>query len=51
MTPQESRENFIESQFTIDEIIDLKRRGLYQEYVTGAISLNTIYRLLKDQAI
>lgn len=51
MTTQESRVRFIESQFTVDEIIDLKKKGLYQEYVTGQISINTIYRQLKDQAI
>ena len=51
MTSQESRANFIESQFTIDEILDLKQRGLYQDYVMGHISINTIYRILKDQAI
>lgn len=51
MTPQESRERFIESQFTMDEILDLKQRGLYQDYTEGHISINTIYRILKDQAI
>ena len=51
MTPQESRERFIESQFTIDEIIDLKKRGLYQDYTEGHISINTIYKQLKEQAI
>jgi len=51
MTPQESRESFIESLFSIDEILDLKKRGLYEDYVTGKISINTIYNLLKEQAI
>jgi hypothetical protein len=51
MTPQESRENFIESLFTIDEILDLQKRGLYQDYVEGRISINTIYNILKEQGI
>jgi hypothetical protein len=51
MTPQESRELFIESQFPPKEIEDLKERGLYQDYVTGRISINTIYNTLKDQGV
>ena len=51
MTPQESRERFIESLFTIDEIIYLKKLGLYEQYAEGWISVNTIYNHLKDQAI
>jgi hypothetical protein len=51
MTHQESRELFIESLFTIDEILDLKKRGLYEDYVTGKISINTIYTTLKEQGI
>lgn len=51
MTSQESRASFIESIFTLDEILDLKQRGLYDDYVTGRISINTIYRQLKEQAI
>jgi hypothetical protein len=51
MTPQESRELFIESQFPPEEIEDLKERGLYQDYVEGHISINTIYNQLKEQGI
>ena len=51
MTPQESRERFIESLFTIDEVIYLKKIGLYQDYVDGWISINTIYNILKDQGV
>ena len=50
-TPRESRELFLESIFTIDEILDLKKRGLYEDYVTGKISINTIYTALKEQGI
>lgn len=49
MTPQESRANFIESLFSLDEILYLKRIGLYDHYVNGDISINTIYTYLKDQ--
>lgn len=51
MTPQESRENFIDSLFTMDELIYLKKLGLYQDYVEGHISINTIYNTLKDQGV
>ena len=51
MTPQESREMFIDSIFTMDEIIHLKKIGLYQDYVEGHISINTIYNQLKEQGI
>jgi len=49
MTPQESRERFIESLFSLDEILYLQSQGIYQDYVEGRISINTIYNLLKDQ--
>ena len=51
MTSEESRTLFIESLFSIDEILDLKQRGLYEDYVTGKISINTIYTTLKEQGI
>jgi hypothetical protein len=51
MTPQESRENFIESLFSRDEISRLKKQGLYQKYVEGAISINTIYNQIKEQGV
>lgn len=51
MTPQESREIFIESQFTTEEILDLQKRGLYEDYVEGRISINTIYNQIKDQGV
>jgi hypothetical protein len=51
MTPQESRERYIESIFTIDEIIYLQFLGLYDQYVTGEISVDAIYRQLKDQGV
>jgi len=51
MTPQESRERFIDSIFTMDEIIYLKSVGLYEDYVEGRISINTIYNTLKEGGV
>lgn len=51
MTPQESREQFIDSQFSTKEIEKLKEQGVYWEYVKGSLSINTIYNQLKDQGI
>jgi hypothetical protein len=51
MTPQESREHYIESIFTIDEIIYLQFLGLYDQYVTGEINIEEIYKQLKDTGI
>jgi hypothetical protein len=51
MTPQESREIFIESQFPGKKLEQIKEQGLYQDYVEGKISINTIYNQLKDQGI
>lgn len=51
MTPQESRERFIDSLLTTDEVIYLQKIGLYQDYVEGRVSINPIYSTLKDQGI
>jgi hypothetical protein len=51
MTPQESRGEFIDSQFSEKELEQIKEQGLYWEYVEGKISINTIYNQLKDQGI
>jgi hypothetical protein len=51
MTPQESREHYIESLFTIDEVLYLQQLGLYGKYVTGEISIDEIYKQLKDQGV
>jgi hypothetical protein len=51
MTLQEFRENFIESQFSQEELELLKEQGLYQDYVEGWISINTIYAQMKDQGV
>ena len=50
-TPQESRENFLSSVFTMDEVIYLHKLGLAQRYITGELSIDDIYIHLKDQGI
>jgi hypothetical protein len=49
MTPQESRELFIEGVFPENELELIRSVGLYEHYVEGRISINTIYNQLKDQ--
>jgi hypothetical protein len=51
MTPQESRERYIESIFTLDEVIYLQFLGLYDQYVTGEIDIDEIYKQLREQGI
>ena len=51
MTPQESRERYIESIFTMDEIIYLQFLGLYDRYVTGEIGIEEIYKELREEGI
>ena len=51
MTPQESRENYLESVFTLDEVLYLQQIGLAQRYVKGELSIDDIYIQLKDQGI
>ena len=50
MTPQESREDFIEGVFPDTDLEVIRELGLYEDYVEGRISINTIYRQLRDQA-
>lgn len=51
MTPQESRERFIDSIFSLDEVIYLKSIGLYDDYIEGRISIDNVYSTLKEQGI
>ena len=50
-TPQESRERFLSTVFTMDEVLYLERIGLAEDYIEGRISINTIYNYLKDQGV
>lgn len=51
MTPSESREIFLDTLLSQKDIDRLKEQGLYDLYVTGKISVETIYKQLKDQGI
>jgi len=51
MTPQESRSNYLESVFTLDEVLYLQQIDLAQRYVEGELSIDDIYIHLKDQGI
>jgi len=51
MTPQESRERYIDTLFSIDEVLFLQQIGLYSKYVTGEIDIQEIYKQLKDQGV
>ena len=51
MTPSESREHYLESVFSMDEILYLESIGLAQRYVSGELSIDDIYIHLKDQGI
>jgi hypothetical protein len=49
MTPQESRELFIDGIFPENELEVIRGMGLYEDYVEGRVSINTIYTHLRDQ--
>ena len=51
MTPQESREIFIDSILSEEEQRSLQQKGLYQKNTEGKISVEDIYLELKDQGI
>jgi hypothetical protein len=50
MTPQESREMFIDGVFPENELEFIRSMGLYEDYVEGRISIQDIYDYLKGQA-
>ncbi len=51
MTPQESRENYLDTVFSMDEVLYLKSIGLAERYVRGEISIDDIYKQLKETGI
>jgi hypothetical protein len=50
-TPQESREHYLDTVFSMDEVLYLEQIGLAQRYVKGEISIDDIYVQLKEQGI
>lgn len=51
MTPEESREHYLDSVFSLDEVLYLQQIGLAQRYISGELSIDDIYVQLKDQGI
>ena len=51
MIPAESREHYLESVFSMDEVLYLEQIGLAQRYIAGELSIDDIYIQLKDQGV
>jgi len=51
MVPEESRSNYLDTVFSMDEVLYLERIGLAQLYIQGKLSIDDIYIHLKDQGI
>lgn len=51
MTPEESRAHYLESVFSMDEVLYLEQINLAQRYITGELSIDDIYIQLKEQGI
>jgi hypothetical protein len=51
MVPEESRSNYLDTVFSMDEVLYLEQIGLAQRYVEGEISIDDIYAQLKEQGI
>ena len=51
MTPEESRSSYLDSVFSMDEVIYLESIGLAQRYISGDICIDDIYTQLKEQGI
>jgi hypothetical protein len=50
-TPQESRDKYLSSVFSLDEVIYLNKIGLAQKYIQGEIDIEEVYKELRDQAV
>lgn len=51
MSPEESRSTYLDSVFSMDEVIYLESIGLAQRYTAGEVSIDDIYAQLKEQGI
>jgi hypothetical protein len=51
MVPEESRSSYLDSVFSMDEVLYLEQIGLAQRYVKGELSIDDIYTQLKEQGI
>lgn len=50
MTPQESREQFLDSVLSEKDLMLLKEQGTYLKYVEGKVSFQEVIKQVKDQA-
>jgi hypothetical protein len=51
MVPEESRSSYLDSVFSMDEVLYLEQIGLAQLYIQGKLSIDDIYTQLKEQGI
>jgi len=51
MTPEESRSHYLDSVFSMDEVLYLEKLGLAQRYTQGEISINEVYKQLREEGI
>jgi len=51
MTPKESREHYLDSVFTMDEVLYLQKINLAQRYIEGELSIDDIYAHLREGGI
>jgi len=51
MISEESREHYLSSVFSLDEVLYLERLGLAQRYIQGEISIDDIYIHLREGGI
>jgi hypothetical protein len=51
MTPEESRSNYLNTVFSMDEVLYLEKLGLAQRYIQGEMSINEIYKELREGGI
>jgi hypothetical protein len=51
MSPEESRENFLDATFTKEQIDHLKEIGDYDRYITGVTGYEEICKHARDQGV
>ena len=51
MTPEESREMFLDTMFSKRDLDSLKESGIYYQYTEGKVSVDKVYAQLKEQGV
>ena len=51
MDAKKHRKNLITSLLSKPELEDLKREGIYQNFIQGSVSLHTVLNRIKDQGV